>query len=60
MSPSLRRPSAAGLRRICRIFNFGREQPGTMLTRALPEDHPLKDFGAVGISWRFFEQHPKK
>jgi polyhydroxybutyrate depolymerase len=46
--------------RVCRIFTIGHEWPGETFTRALPEDHPLKDLDAAGIIWRFFRQYPKE
>jgi poly(3-hydroxybutyrate) depolymerase len=46
--------------RVCRIVNFGHEWPGETFTRALPEDHPLKNLDAAGIIWRFFRQYPKE
>jgi polyhydroxybutyrate depolymerase len=45
--------------RVCRIHNWGHEWPGGPFTRALPEDHPLKNFDATGIIWRFFQQYPR-
>jgi polyhydroxybutyrate depolymerase len=46
--------------RVCRIRNWGHEWPGGTITKSLPEDHPLKDFDAAEMIWRFFQQYPKK
>lgn len=46
--------------RVCRIHNWGHEWPGGPLTRALPENHPLKELDAAGIIWKFFQQYPKE
>jgi len=46
--------------RVYRILNWGHEWPGGPIMGSLPEDHPLKDFDAAGIIWRFFQQSLKK
>ena len=45
--------------RVYRILNWGHRWPGGQLfTGMLPENHPLKDFDAAQIIWRFFELYP--
>jgi polyhydroxybutyrate depolymerase len=44
--------------RVCRIVNWGHKWPGGPFTRALPEHHPLKNFDAAGMIWRFFQRYP--
>lgn len=44
--------------RVSRILSWGHEWPGGPFIQALPDDHPLKDFDAAGIIWRFFRQYP--
>jgi polyhydroxybutyrate depolymerase len=43
---------------VCQISNWGHQWPGGPFTRTLPEDHPLKDFDAAEIIWRFFHRYP--
>jgi polyhydroxybutyrate depolymerase len=44
--------------RVCRIRNWGHKWPGGSFTRELSEDHPLKNFDAAQIIWRFFLLYP--
>jgi len=44
--------------RVYRILNWGHRWPGGPFTGVLPENHPLKDFDAAQIIWRFFELYP--
>jgi polyhydroxybutyrate depolymerase len=44
--------------RAYRILNWGHQWPGGSFTRALPENHPLKEFDAAQTIWRFFQQYP--
>jgi len=60
METSFTDSSGGNAVRVCRIHNWGHEWPGGPITRALPENNPLKDFDAAGILWRFFQQYSRE
>ncbi len=40
--------------RLCRLDGWGHQWPGGSVTRALPEDHALRNFDAASYIWDFF------